>query len=178
MQTTAEALISDLWNRGVQLQSEGDWLAVFPPSRLTDPDRQALRSLKGELLALLNDPYERAGAIARYCEANGKDLAAFLDEHPGLCEPERAGSAALEATVARSPAENIVTACQRRGVALRIDPETGDLVVGKIGAKADEPTQPWSSLLLAIEAHLESVAALVEAGWTVSRPLVATQYLH
>jgi len=39
-------------------------------------------------------------------------------------------------------------------------------VVGKAGAKADEPTQ-WPSLLVAIEAHLEAVAALVEGGWTL-----------
>ena len=45
---------------------------------------------------------------------------------------------------------------------LRID-ETGDLVVGK----ADEPTQPWPDLLVELEAHLEPVARLVEAGWTL-----------
>jgi hypothetical protein len=65
------------------------------------------------------------------------------------------------------PAHSIVTTCQRYGVALRIDQATGDLVVGKVGAKADEPTQPWPSLLIAIEAHLEAVASLVEGGWTL-----------
>jgi len=49
---------------------------------------------------------------------------------------------------------------------LRID-ETGDLVVGKAGGKADEPTQPWPDLLAELEAHLEPVARLVEAGWTL-----------
>ncbi|MGC1969235.1 MAG: hypothetical protein WA673_22435, partial [Candidatus Acidiferrales bacterium] len=59
-----------------------------------------------------------------------------------------------------------------------IDRKTGDLVVGRAGAQADEPTQPWPPLLVAIEAHLEAVAALVKAGWTVSHPLVTTQYVH
>jgi hypothetical protein len=51
-------------------------------------------------------------------------------------------------------------------VALRIDPDNGDLVVGKAGATAKEPTtQPWPGLLAEIEAHLEAVARLVEAEW-------------
>jgi hypothetical protein len=66
--------------------------------------------------------------------------------------------ACADGWVPPTPAHAIVAACQRAGVALRIDPATGDLVVGKAGAKADEPTQPWLSLLLAIEAHLEAVA--------------------
>jgi hypothetical protein len=54
--------------------------------------------------------------------------------------------------------------CRDHGVALRID-ENGDLVVGKAGAKADEPTQPWRALLTEIEANLEAVARLVESAW-------------
>ena len=65
------------------------------------------------------------------------------------------------------PAYAIISACQRYGVALGIDATTGDLVVGKAGAKADDPTQPWASLLISIEAHLEAVARLVAAGWTL-----------
>jgi hypothetical protein len=37
--------------------------------------------------------------------------------------------------------------------------------VGRAEAKAGERTQPWATLLTAIEAHLEPVARLVEAGW-------------
>jgi hypothetical protein len=50
---------------------------------------------------------------------------------------------------------------------LCIDPATGNLTVGKEGAKADEPTQPWPTLIMALEAHLDNVAALVRAGWTL-----------
>jgi hypothetical protein len=50
------------------------------------------------------------------------------------------------------------------GAALRID-ENGDLVVVKANAKGDEATQPWRTLLAEIEANLEAVARLVEAGW-------------
>jgi|SRR5579863_4163762 len=66
------------------------------------------------------------------------------------------------------PAHSIITTCQHYGVALRIDPVTSDLVVGKTGAKAEESTQPWPSLLLALETHLEAVARLVESGWTLT----------
>jgi hypothetical protein len=65
-----------------------------------------------------------------------------------------------------TPGHSFVATCQRYGVALRIDPD-GTLVVGKAGAKADEPTQPWPSLLIAIEAHLDAVASLVEGGWNL-----------
>jgi hypothetical protein len=64
----------------------------------------------------------------------------------------------------RLPAHSIIATCHRYGVALRIDEATGELVVGRAGAKAYEPSQPWPSLLIAIETHLEAVAALVEEG--------------
>jgi hypothetical protein len=66
------------------------------------------------------------------------------------------------------PAYGILETCQRHGVALRIDPATGDLVVGTAGAKANEPTQPWPSLLHTLETHLEAVARLVESGWSLT----------
>lgn len=51
-------------------------------------------------------------------------------------------------------------------MALRID-ESGDLVVGKAGGRADESSQPWPSLIAALEAHLDDVTTLVDAGWTL-----------
>jgi len=53
-------------------------------------------------------------------------------------------------------------------VAIRLDSATGDLVIGKAGATADEPAQPWPSLIMALEAHLEPVATLIRAGWTLN----------
>jgi TubC N-terminal docking domain len=137
----AQALISNLIARGITLTPNGDSLIVRPRERLTDADREAIRQHKVELLALLTraEQIEEAG-IDRLAGGDG-------------WQP--------------NPAESIVAACQRYGVTLRIDATTGDLVVGKAGAKADEPTQPWPSLLIAIEAHLEAVASLVEAGWTL-----------
>jgi hypothetical protein len=171
---TAEVLITDLWRRGVQIESKGDRLSVRPLSRLSESDTHAIRALKGELLALLNDPYARARAVARHCEANGVDLSTFLSEHPDLIRDE----VSAQERRARTPAESIVAACRKNGVALRIDPETGDLVVGRAGAGGDAPTQPWPSLLLAIEAHLDAVITLVKAGWTLSQPFVNGQYVH
>ena len=54
---------------------------------------------------------------------------------------------------------------------MRLDSPAGDLVIGKAGAKADEPTPPWPSLIMALEAHLESVVVLVRAGWTLKANL-------
>jgi hypothetical protein len=62
---------------------------------------------------------------------------------------------------------SIIETCRAHGVALLIDPENGDLVIGRPGAKADETTQPWPSLLTAIEANLDAVVRLVELGWAL-----------
>jgi hypothetical protein len=63
-----------------------------------------------------------------------------------------------------SPAHSVIATCRRYGIALRLDPD-GALVVGKAGAIAEEVTQPWPSLIRAIEAHLDAVGCLVAAGW-------------
>ena len=64
-------------------------------------------------------------------------------------------------------AHSILTTCQRHGVALHIDPD-GALVIGKAGAKADDATQPWRTLIMAIEAHTDAVARL----WQGAKSLV------
>jgi hypothetical protein len=64
------------------------------------------------------------------------------------------------------PAHSIVDTCRRYGVALSIDPD-GTLIVGRRGATAEEPSQPWADLVHAIEAHADVVADLVLAGWTL-----------
>src|SRR6516165_7076484 len=65
---------------------------------------------------------------------------------------------------AGAPAYAILETCRHYGVALAIDNDEC-LVVGKAGAKAVEATQPWPSLVMALEAHCHNVAALVKAGW-------------
>lgn len=107
------------------------------------------------------DPYDRAKALAREAERGGCDLVDRIQAYaPELLATQAPGGG-------WTPAHSILATCQHYGIALRIDPQTGDLVVGRAGAKADEPSQPWSSLLLALEAHLEAVAALVVAAWTL-----------
>jgi hypothetical protein len=54
------------------------------------------------------------------------------------------------------PACSIVRTCRRHGVALRVDPD-GTLVVLSNG-------RAWRSLVAAIEAHVDDVAALVAPG--------------
>ena len=63
-----------------------------------------------------------------------------------------------------SLAQSLLVTCQRHGVALHID-DRGDLVIGRASAKANEDSQPWASLVIALEANLEEVARLVAAGW-------------
>jgi hypothetical protein len=57
-----------------------------------------------------------------------------------------------------SPAESLLETCLRHGIVLTIDPANGDLLV--TGAFTD----PWPTLMLALEAHRSAMAALVHAG--------------
>lgn len=153
-------LIETLTRRGLCLWREGDKLIVSPPDLLTDADRDLIRRHKAELMDLLADGLEAAHALGRACEAAGTDLAERLDSDARLkIEMERDTT-----PLGWTPAHSILDVCRRHGVALRID-EEGDLVVGKSGAKASEPTQPWPSLLAALEAHIEDVVRLIKAGW-------------
>ncbi len=158
----ASGLLTDLERRGIRLAAsiDGTRLKVAPASALTDADRQAIRAHKPELLALLASHHECAKTVAREAEAAGTDLSDYCRQRA----PELLNGAVLDP--GPSPGKSIIETCLRYGVALRIDAD-GDLVVGKAGAKGDEPTQPWRSLLIAIEAHLETVARLVAAGWTL-----------
>lgn len=155
---TPSELLNSLQRRGVRIEAaDADRLLVQPANRLTDADREAIRSLKPDLLRLLADPYRHACVIAGRCAYARSDLARHLkDNRPNLCdEPLRK----------TGPAESIVATCQRYGIELQIDSATGGLIIGKAGARADESSQPWPSLLRAIEAHLEAIVAVVRSGW-------------
>ena len=64
-----------------------------------------------------------------------------------------------------APAYSILETCRRHGIALSLD-EDGCLRIGRADRSGEGPAL-WPSLLMAIEAHLEPVAALVAAGWHV-----------
>jgi hypothetical protein len=70
-----------------------------------------------------------------------------------------------------TPAESLIATCQRHGIALRLD-ECGRLVVGNADGSGREPAV-WSTLLVAIEAHLPAITALVAAGFDLRADLVA-----
>jgi hypothetical protein len=142
--TVVSEILAELQARGIRFELRPHGGVRLVPSHLIDPpllDR--IRAHKTELLARLHAEQREAG-IDRLARADGWTP--------------------LPSTEA--PAYSIISTCQGYGVALRID-QNGDLVVGKDGAQADEPTLPWRSLLNAIEAHLDDVSALVEAGWTL-----------
>ena len=116
------------------------------PARLIDSDLlNRIHAHKADLIAHIRAAEEKAEI----------DRSARADGWRPLPEPGH-------------PAYSIVATCQGYGVALGIDTVSGDLVVGKPGAKWSEPSQPWRSLVIAIEAHVEAVADLVEAGWTLN----------
>lgn len=160
---TPAALLDNLRTRGIRIEalSNGN-LFVAPKERLSPELLDEVRQHKGGLLRLLSDSHEYAKAIAHHCEASGTDLADYVAGDARLREKMARGGRPAEWT----PAHSILETCQRLGVALRIE-FPGTLVVGKADAKGDEPSQPWPSLLVAIEAHLETVARLVHAGWTL-----------
>jgi hypothetical protein len=72
-----------------------------------------------------------------------------------------------------TPAESLIATCRRHGIALRLD-DSGRLVVGNAHGSGTEPLV-WSTLLLAIEAHLPAITALVAAGFNLSADLVARE---
>ena len=180
---TVQVLIDDLSQRGIRLIPEPPKLIVEPASKLTDADRALIRQHKDELLKQLiarvaQCDAERHNADrlagrgydvdcsspghAAYLARTGQRCACQISE--GQQESEVDRLALADGWLPPSPAHAVIEVCQRYGVALSIDTD-GTLVVGKAGAKADEAMQPWPSLLTAIEAHLEAVAALVAAGW-------------
>ena len=144
--TAASEILAELRVRGVRIEPRPHGGVKLVPIRLIDPDLlNRIHRHKAELLVTLHAGQEVA-EIDRRARADGwKPL-----------------------PPTGHPAYSILETCQRAGVALRIDPENGDLVVGRAGAKADEPTQPWVDLVHELEAHVEAVATLVEAGWTLT----------
>jgi hypothetical protein len=173
----AQTLISSLAARGIGLIPDGSTLIARPRERLTEADRERIRRHKADLLALLAAKHEQAESdrIAlldverREADRQAKRGYDFDPSAPSHIEREEAEIDRLASIDGWRPlpAHSIVATCQRYGVALRIDEATGALVVGRAGAKAHEPSQPWPSLLIAIETHLEAVAALVEEGWSL-----------
>jgi hypothetical protein len=143
--TAADEIVVALRARGVRVEPLPHGGIRLVPISMIDPDLfSRIYQYKAELLATLHAEHE-AVEIDRVPRAAG-----WKPQPP-----------------AGHPAYSILETCQRAGVALRIDPENGDLVVGKAGAKADEPTQPWAALVHELEAHVEAVATLVAAGWTL-----------
>jgi hypothetical protein len=137
-------LLAQVRHAGAELLVVNGKLKATPPGRLPPDLRAVILERAADIKSYLRAE-QAAAEIGRVARADG-----WRPLTPADC-----------------PAYSILTICQRAGVALRIDPENGDLVVGKAGAKAEEPSQPWRSLLTEIEAHVEAVAILVEAGWTL-----------
>jgi hypothetical protein len=168
----AAAILIRARELGIILEADGEAI-VARPRGATPPDlAAAIRVHKVALLAALTvsppaaDASSEEAKIARIARLDAERREADRQTKRGYDFDATAPSQADYLPAQGHPAYAIITACQRYGIALRID-ASGDLVVGKAGAKAGEPSQPWPSLLRAIEAHLEAVARLVDAGWTL-----------
>jgi TubC N-terminal docking domain len=152
---SVEAIIRDVNRLGIVLSIRDDKIFARPLSAVSPELAEAIRLNKTALLAYLH---------ARKPEATGRDLVDELREHaPALLnelEDRRT-----------TPAESIVETCRRHGIALRLD-ECGRLVVGNADGSGREPAV-WSTLLVAIEAHLPAITALVAAGFDLRADLVA-----
>ena len=172
----AETLIRDFRRRGIRLIPNPPKLSVEPASRLTNDDRQAIRQHIAAILPRLAAAHSEQAEIERISRLDAERREADRVTRRGYDFDPTAAShkdylkapptLAIKGAPHWTPAHNLLARCQRHGVALRIDLD-GTLVVGKAGAKAEEPTQPWPTLIRAIEAHLEAVAELVASGWSL-----------
>jgi|GEM_PF-5626289 len=142
-------LLAALAAQNIKVSVAGDKLKLRAPRGIAPELVAQVRHHKRNIIAVLAPP---SSATESEQEAAAPEITSVTSADDGSLPVED------------HPARNIIAVCQRYGVALRID-DHGDLVVGKAGAKADEPTQPWPTLLIAINAHLEAVAVLVQAGW-------------
>jgi hypothetical protein len=138
---TATEVLSELRKAGIRVEPRPTGnLYLAPRCRLTPELIEQVRAHKAEILNYLKAPPE-----------SGPDPVSDIRRPLNL----------------DSPAYSLVDTCQRCGIFLGIDPETGDLVVGKEDARVDEPCQPWPSLIIALEAHYGAVSDLVRRGWTL-----------
>lgn len=167
MLNTTDLLIAEAWRHGASLQIIDGRLKATPPDRLPAHLKAELRAAAAEVKAKLQAA-ETARIVQLDAErreadrqiARGYDLDCDAPSHADFLE--RTG----QRCACQAPAHTIVATCDRFGVTLRIDAD-GALVVGKASAKADEAAQPWPSLLIAIEAHLEAATQLVASGWSL-----------
>jgi len=137
----AMALLDELRALGIHLEPRANGnLRAVPKERLTDELIERIRQHKTELLAYLRAEQEER-RIDRLAQTDGwKPL-----------------------PPAGAPAYSILETARCRGIALSLD-QDGGLRIGKADGSGHEPAL-WPSLIDAIEAHLEAVAALVAAGW-------------
>jgi len=144
----AEAILTEAERLGIRLTAVDGRIVAKPKGRTPFEFAEQVRAHKAALLNVLAIPAEEPIFITTTSELV-----------PPEGEPSRI-----------TPAQSILETCRSYGVAIRVEPD-GTLVLGRLGARADEPTQPWPSLIAAIEGNLEMVAKLVESGWTLHAEL-------
>jgi len=164
----ATFVLRELRQRGLNIRAVGGNLRLSPSDLATPEIIERVRYHKAELLAVLGPenavPTAKDTPLVSGGTCNERERMVVHGRDYTRSKAEKTASPNLPAE--GHPAYSIVATCQQHGVALRID-EEGYLVVGKAGAKSAELSQPWPSLIHAIEAQLDAVARLVEIGWTL-----------
>ena len=141
---TTSTLLAELRNRGIEPLIRDGRLKLRGPAAAITPDLVAeVRAAKPALLAHFR---ERERKIEHLKRADGwRPL-----PPPG------------------APAYSILETCRLRNISLRLD-DKGALIIGRSDLLGAEPPL-W---LIAIEALLEAVTALVAAGWCLNaKPLI------
>ena len=153
--TDVSEILADLQARGIRFELRPRGGVRFVPAHLIDQHLLArIHAHNTELLAQIHSEQKEA-EIDRSASADGRK----------------------PLPPARAPAYSIIATCHHHGMALRID-EAGDLMIGRADGKADELIRQWPSLFMAIEAHLEDITALVQAGWTLKAAFPKAERTH
>jgi hypothetical protein len=147
----AISLLNDLRGRRFRVSIAGPKLRIVPK-----PDDAELiersRAHKAELMALLKEQAEIERIARLDAERNEADRIAKRGyDH----DPEQPSHREY---VGRTPAAALIKACLEHGVGLRVEAD-GTLVVASNG-------KAWRSLIDALEAHVDEVAALILNGWS------------
>jgi hypothetical protein len=165
---SAAPLLDELTSMGIKVRvSEDGKLRLKPKARITPDLIERVRADREQLAWLVRDrtksdriakldaerrETDRLGGRGYDFDPAAPSHAEYLNRRDPLSDPAH-------------PAYGIIATCRRYRVALRLDPDDGALVLGKDAARADEPTQPWPSLVREVEAHFEALARLVAVGW-------------
>jgi hypothetical protein len=153
-------VLSEIQRRGVTLLVRDGKLIARPITAVPSDLAERARRHRAEIIRLLHcraDP--ETVRIARLdADRNARDRLLKRGYDHDYSAPAQAEDLDWIVPWDRlGPARSLIRTCREYGVGLRLEPD-GTLVVESNG-------RAWRSLVRAIEAHVDAVAQLIEAGW-------------